>query len=386
MTTQRATKRTAFPFRLLPHFGTLLIAMLIAPACSPEPMAMNAPDPGLPQPPGLQSFYETNPTYTSNAPDDGFWKMSTPESQYLDSGALAAADLALAQIPSSFSLLVIRNGYLVHESYFHGSHARASNNIHSASKSILSALVGIALDRGYLKGLDQTVAELLPNHRMKDAATASITLRNLLAMTSGLSWVEDDTEYDIEQTSNWVQAILDLPVSSKPGSKFNYSTGNAHLLSAILTQATGQPLPDFATRELFAPLGITYEHWGKDPQGIASGGYNFYATPRALARFALMVENGGVSQGRQLVPAAWLDSSLKPQEPASTGYHYGYLYWLPKVGRYQVAEMWGYGGQFAYVIPDADLLVVLTNNTHESYPEPDGDAFVQKYILPAILK
>jgi CubicO group peptidase (beta-lactamase class C family) len=205
-------------------------------------------------------------------------------------------------------------------------------------------------------------------------------------MSSGLEWTEDQTEYSIEKADNWVQAILDLPVTSTPGTQFNYSTGNAHLIAAILTRAAGQPLPAFATAALFDPLGLHFEHWGKDPQGIASGGYNFYVTPRTLARFALMVFGGGQLGGKQLVPASWIASSLKPEEPAHTGYHYGYCYWLPRIAGHAVAKMWGYGGQFAYLIPDANLIVVITNDTAHSYPEPDGDAFVAKYILPAILK
>jgi CubicO group peptidase (beta-lactamase class C family) len=330
------------------------------------------------------SFYEDNPTYHSTAVDDHFWKLSTPEAQGLDEAVLKKATEALGRQPASFSLLIIRNGYLVLEKYFHGSDASCSNNVHSASKSILSALVGIALERGVLKGPDEPLSELLPGYRFKDTETASITLRNLLTMTSGFKWTEDETEYSIEKTPNWVQAILDLPLASAPGTKFNYCTGNTHILSAILTEASGQSTPDFATEMLFQPLGVGFEHWGADPQGIASGGYNFYVTPRVLARFAFMVYNGGTSGGRRIVPAGWLARSISPEGPGDSGYPYGYLYWLPKVSGHAVSKMWGFGGQFAYLIPDADMIVIMTHDTRRDYPEPNGDEFIEKHILPAI--
>jgi CubicO group peptidase (beta-lactamase class C family) len=347
--------------------------------------ALDSPDASTPYPcPAAHGFYDDNLTYVSQVPDDGFWQSATPESQGLDPMALAAAATELSRQSSALSLLVIRNQFLVLEQYFHDSQANQSNNLHSASKCILSALVGIALDRGLLKGIDQTVGELLPRYHMKDAATASITLRNLLTMSSGLAWTEDQTECTIQAAPDWVQAILDLPITSTPGTRFMYSTGNSHLISAILTAATGQSTADFATTTLFQPLGITFEHWGHDPQGISSGGYNFYMTPRSFARFALMVFDQGTLRGQQIIPAAWLVSSIRPEQPPDTGYDYGYYYWLPKIGHRAVAKMWGFGGQLAYLIPSEKMVIVITNDTHQSYPEPDGDTFITTYILPAI--
>lgn len=379
-------------FFLIGLVGLSGLAALTMTACSAPPLASELiPDDEsqdidrMPRRVPKASFYEDNPTYVSRARDDGFFRTATPASQHLDNAMLAQAAHVLSEQKSALSLLIIRNGYLVMERYFNGSHVTHSNNIHSASKSILSALIGIALDRGILKSLDQPLSELLPRHRMKDAATANIKLRHLLSMTSGLDWEEDSTEYTIEKKSDWVQAILDLPLKNAPGTKFNYCTGNTHLLSAILTEASGQATPEFAKEHLFRPLGVTFQHWGKDPQGIASGGYNVYMTPRALARFALMVHSHGKSAGTQIVPADWLANSLKPADPPEDiDYRYGYLYWLPNVAGRSVAKMWGFGGQLAYVLPDDDMIVVMTHDTSHEYPEPDGDEFLRTYILPAI--
>lgn len=392
MITQPRKKASGGKRRLAVPVGSLLLAAAsIQSACrASQPLAEGMPaldsaDAGAPYPcPASPSFYDNNLTYVAPATDDGFWQSTIPATQGLDAATLEAAATALSLQPSAFSLLVIRNDFLVLERYFHGSQGNHSNNLHSASKSILSSLVGIALDRGYLKNLEQTVGELLPRHHMKDAVTASITLRHLLTMASGLAWVEDQTECNIQKAPNWVQAILDLPVTSTLGTQFNYSTGNSHLVSAILTEATGQPTPDFATAALLKPLGISVDHWGKDPQGIASGGYDFYMTPRAFARFALLVFTHGQLKGQQLIPAAWLAGSIRPEEPDRTGYHYGYYYWLPWVGGHAVAKMWGFGGQLAYLIADEHLVVVLTNDTHRNYEEFDGDSFVASSILPAI--
>lgn len=330
------------------------------------------------------SFYEDNPTYTTSSPDGGFWKTSTPEAEGLDASALNNAASQLKVIPSVLSFLVIRHGLLVKEQYFHGSAANHSNNIHSGSKSIISALVGLLLEHGFVQSLDETLGNLLPGINYSEPAKANIKLRDLLTMTAGFDWVEDQTEYDIENKPNWVQAIVDLPLATPPGDVFHYCTGQSHIVSAIITATTKMSTAAFADQYLFKPLGVTVEHWGHDPQCVNSGGYNVYMSPRALAKFAQLILKEGEFNGQPILPKAWVQESLTSKTNVRQGYDYGYYWWLTSMGGLQVKKLWGYGGQLAYVIPSADMVVVITNDTQGSFPEMDGDDIVADYVVPAI--
>lgn len=332
----------------------------------------------------VASFYEDNPTYQDPSSDGGTWPTGTPESQGLDRNLLGEGTRALEKLPHPFSFLVLRHGVLVWEQYFHGSRATDSNNVHSASKSILSALIGIALREKYLSHVDQPIAEILSPKFKLSSAKRKLTLRNLLTMSAGIEWVEDDTEYEIETEPNWCQAILNLPQKSKAGTKFLYSTANTHLLSAILTEATGMSTRAFAEKYLFQSLGVTVEHWGRDPQGYHSGGYNLYLTPRELGRLGQLYLQKGTWKGESLVPEAWVTESWKPHQKKDSIHQYGYLWWQFKVGSQRVNKMWGYGGQFVFAVPDQDLLVVMTADTKDEFPEVDGNAFIAKYVLPAL--
>src|SRR3954468_22022570 len=318
-------------------------------------------------------FYEDNPTYTDPVDDSASWRTSTPAAQDMDPSRLERAATALAELPYTVSFLVIRHETLVFERYFHGSARNQSNNVHSASKSIWGAAIGIAIDQGRIPGADATIASILPKRygAATSLETGTITVRDLLTMTSGTRWNENTTENRIEQTPDWVASTLQLPRAAEPGTRFNYSTGDTHLSSAVLTAATHTSACEFIHENLLAPLGIVAEHWGRDPQGYFSGGYNFYATPRELAKFGLLYLNDGRWQGRQLVPAAWVAASTTNQVDAGAPYSYGYDFWLRDIAGHHVAMAWGYGGQMIYIVKDLDLVVVMTTNTRDF----DQDSF-----------
>jgi CubicO group peptidase (beta-lactamase class C family) len=331
----------------------------------------------------VTSFYEDNPTYHAPLADMGYWPLGTPESQGLDSAVLKEGDKKLESLPQPLSFLVFRKGVLVWERYFHGSRVFHSNNVHSASKSILSALVGIAIREGLLS-LDDTLGELLPRYKLT-AAKKKITVRSLLTMTSGLEWTEDKSEYEIEEENDWIKAILDFPLKSPVGSKFLYSTGNTHVLSALLTESSGVSTCDFAHEHLFDPMGITVEHWGRDPKGYYSGGYNLYLTPRELAKFGQLYLQKGVWEGRPLVEAGWVQASHTAHQTVDAVRSYGYLWWLHQSAKgYAVKKMWGYGGQFVYLVPELELMVVTTADTKDEHAEMDGNDFVERYVLSAL--
>lgn len=330
-----------------------------------------------------RGFYEDNPTYIDPNHEAPAWQTDSPESQGLSSKKLDEAAAQLAALPQPLSLLVLRKGKLVYERYFHGSDKSHANNIHSASKSLISSLIGIAIREGFLEGVDQKISSVLsPKFKFK-GKRETLTVENLLRMSAGFSWTEDETEYDIEVTPNWVQAILDLPLQTKIGATFNYDTGLTHLLSALITESSKRDTCSFAEKYLFGPLNITVKHWGKDPQGYYSGGYNLYLTPRDLMKLGMLFLQDGKWNGKEIVPADWVHRSTQNGIPTdSSDYRYGYLWWLPTVKKHNVAKMWGYGGQFVYIVPDLDLVVVTTADTKKEYAEVDGESLLS-LILPA---
>lgn len=327
-----------------------------------------------------QSFYEANPTYRDTTNDDATWTFATPAQAGLNERLLRTAGDAFAKERYSWSMLVVRHDAIVYERYFHGASKSSSNNIHSASKSIISALMGIAIDKGLIRGVDQPVYEFLPS------APHDLEIRHLLTMSSGIQWTEDNTEYQIEKKKNWVDAILNLPFPTTPGTKFLYSTALTHLMSAILTKATGMSTAEFAKKNLFDKIGIAPEHWGKDPQGINSGGYNFYVTPREMAKFGRLYMHGGNWKGTQVVSQSWVNQALSKQINARPGFDYGFNWWEQTYNGYAVKYAWGYGGQFIYLVPALDMVVVMTTNTTTQDPDFEGASLMKLFILPAASK
>jgi len=381
---------------VIPRFGLRVMAMLsvLASCSSPKPSpstsdagAMAAFDCAAIQGPlSTNRFYEDNPTYLDPVDDSASWTISTPEAQGMDSSRLERASTALADLPYAWSFLVIRRGDLVFERYYHGSAKDRSNNVHSASKSIWGAAVGIAIDQGRLPGVDATIASTLPSRYVAEMApeTRTVKVRDLLTMTSGSRWHEDTTETQVQQTPDWIAATLRLPRAATPGTLFNYSTGDTHLSSAVLASATETTGCEFVHQYLLAPMGIVAEHWGRDPQGYFSGGYNFYVTPRELAKFGLLYLHDGRWNGRQLVPAAWVAASMTNQVDAGAPYSYGYDFWLRDIAGHHVAMAWGFGGQMIYLVKDLDLVVVMTTNTRDFAEDSfDGLSIIEDDVLPA---
>ena len=365
---------------------------LIAACAAPDPSG--GPDPtaaaydcaAIQGPLSTHRFYDDNPTYTDPVDDSASWATAPPAAKGLDAGRLERASAALAALPYTSSFLVIRGDALVFERYYHGSARNRSANVHSASKSIWGAAIGIAIDQGRIPGVDAPIAALLPPRyvAVMSREAKAITVRDLLTMTSGNRWEEDTTEAQIQRTPDWTAALLRLPRAATPGTRFNYDTGDTHLSSAVLTAATGTTACEFIHRNLLAPMGVVAEHWGRDPQGYFSGGYNLYLTPRELAKFGLLYLHDGRWNGRQLVPAAWVRASTTGQVDAGAPYRYGYDFWLRDIAGHHVAMAWGFGGQMVYVVRDLDLVVVLTTNTRDFAQDSfDGVSIVADDVLPA---
>ena len=308
-----------------------------------------------------------------------------------DSALLAAAYARAAELPKLRSLLVDWRGRTVGERYYNGATAAAPANIKSVSKTVIATLVGIAIAEGRIRGVDRTLGELLPTQtRGLDPAKRAITVEDLLTMRAGLQSTSFELYGPFVSSRNWVRYVLARPLVAEPGGPMMYSTGSSHLLSAVLTRATGTSTYRFAARTLARPLGIRARPWTTDPQGIYFGGNEMRMTPREMLAFGrLFVRGGRAPSGVQAVPRAWIDSSWVPRAVSPwSGHAYGYGWWMRDVRGRRVYFAWGYGGQFIYVVPSLELVVVTTSDPNAS--SRDGahldaiHALLDDYLLPAV--
>jgi len=271
---------------------------------------------------------------------------------------------AAAELPRLHSLLVSRHGGLVLERYFNGRRATTLANIKSASKSFISALVGIAISRGQIPGVQSPVAAFLSDQfSSADDPRRQITIEDLLTMRSGLESTSNRNYGAWVTSRNWVRHALSRPLLGEPGAGMRYSTGNTHVLSAILTRATGRSTWQFAQDALAKPLGFSLPQWPRDPQGIYFGGNDMLMTPRQMVAFGELYLNRGRAAGVELIPEAWIQASWVPRGRSDFSEQlYGYGWWIREIAGQQAYYAWGYGGQFIYVIPALDLVVVSTSS------------------------
>lgn len=262
------------------------------------------------------------------------------------------------------TLIVAREGEILVEKGFRGHSTDEPINIKSASKSVIAALVGIAMDKGLLDGPDQKVAPLLPDKLPEDPdpRLGEITIGNLLSMQAGLARTSGGNYGRWVSSRDWVRAALAEPFVGDPGSGMLYSTGNTHLLSAILTRRSGRPTLELA-REWLKPLEeFEITAWERDPQGIYLGGNQMAMTPRSMLAFGELYRNGGRAGGEQVVSPEWIAASWQPR--TRSVFHddlYGYGWFLTEMAGHQVNYAWGYGGQMIYVAPGLGLTVVMTS-------------------------
>ncbi len=276
------------------------------------------------------------------------------------------AALAVAKdLPRLHSLLVSRRGELMLERYYNGARATRPANIKSASKSLISALVGIAIERRLIPSVETPIVTWFPQlAKDRDPVKQTITVEDLLTMRSGLESTSNRNYGAWVQSRNWVQHALARPMLSTPGTQMQYSTGNTHLLSAILSAATKKSTWQFTNETLAGPLGFTLARWPQDPQGIYFGGNDMLMTPRQMLAFGQMYLDRGRVNGRQIVPEAWIDRSFvtRGRSPISDQ-EYGYGWWMRELGGHRAYYAWGFGGQYIFVVPDLDLVVVTTSSS-----------------------
>lgn len=324
------------------------------------------------------SLWEYWPTQT--------WKTTTPEEQGMDSGKL----LEMLKIlhDSDFhvdSVTIVRNGYIVLDSYFYPFPENTKHNLYSCSKSVMSILIGIAIEENWIKDVEQPVLSFFPGKAIAnmDEDKKQMTLENLLTMTTGMA-CEDSYRhgrrglYEMMRSSDWAQHVLDLKMMEPPGEVFEYCNGATYLLSVILQKASGKKALDFARQHLFSPLGITEAYWETNSQGFDLGFAYLRLTPRDMAKIGWLFLNRGKWENRQVVPADWVRESTRRQINAGTlTEYYGYQWWVEK----DFYAAIGWGGQLILVAPEKSIVAVFTGAS------PGGDHImaVQNFFRSHIL-
>jgi CubicO group peptidase (beta-lactamase class C family) len=353
------TQRVAVPSRYSPHslhLSTSLILILTILAsscligCGPSTQELEAVD---------------------YAPLAGHgWQNSTPEAQGLDPMLVAELYHNAEELETLYGLLVIKNGHLIAEKYFNQGSVEQKARIQSATKSVTSTLVGIALAQGCLSSLDQKMLEFYPEvaGRITDPRKKQITVRDMLQMRAGYPWEETHPAlWEGLLSGRYPPLIEEFPLTADPGTKFQYSNLTSNWLGIIVDRACGMHLRSYAERNLFSPLGIEAGEWGTDWEGHNNGCGDLHLTARDMAKFGQLYLADGEYEGNQIIPADWVHDSLRTYSEGAwdnigrfRDIGYGYHWWTARAGDHRVNFAWGHGGQLIVLVDDLDLVVVTT--------------------------
>jgi len=314
------------------------------------------------------------------------WPRSSPEEQGLSSDRLAAMLEAIRQeYRKIHSVLVIRHGVLVLEAYPYPFNAQTRHGVYSVTKSITSALVGIAIGDELLSGVDTPVITYFPSVILDYDRKKDILVENLLAMNSGIEWSEPQHSglsdlWAINEAENPAQYFFDRALVEEPGTVYNYNSGGSHLLSMMVQEVSGETAADFAAQRLFAPLGISDFSWQEDFTGHSQGGTGLELLPVDMAKIGQLYLDGGQWQGNQILPADWVSDSMRVHSVYSPDVSYGYQWWLRAQGDVYAL---GWGGQQIRIFPEQDMVVVFTAGM--SGTGMLHDDLVDTYLIPAVV-
>ncbi|MBN2047309.1 MAG: serine hydrolase [Anaerolineaceae bacterium] len=310
----------------------------------------------------------TNVSYTPTTVN--VFPVSTPEEQGLDPDLVSQLFAKAAEIETAYHLMVFKNGYLVAEDTFNN-YAGAQENTHSVTKSFTSALVGIAIEEGCITGVDQKMMDFFPEYKdqIDDPRKFDITIQQMLQMRAGFPWEESNSElFDLLVTGFHTDTFVHVPLVRDPGTDSEYSNLTPHILGIIVARACGTDLASFAQEHLFDPLGITPGFWQTDWDGNHLGFADLHLSAVDMAKFGLMMSNDGMYDGQQIVPADWVEESLKLYSKRTWKIRvgrnwkdngYSYQWWSIKAGNYRYHLAWGHGGQQIIIVDDLDLVAVI---------------------------
>jgi CubicO group peptidase (beta-lactamase class C family) len=360
----------------------------------------------------IAAFAQSPPDCGAPAAVADGWDVATPDAVGLDLATLCEIgprfqDRTEANV---HSVLVARHGKLVYERYFTGSderlghsigkitfNAETKHDLRSITKSVVSLVLGIAIGKGQIAGVDQPVLPLLPEYAdLRSPQKDQITLRDLLTMSQGLAWNEDlpysdpaNSEEQMDTAPDPVRYTLSRPVETPSGQLFNYSGGSAIIIGRLLRKATGQPIDAYARTELFAPLGITEFEWFPVASGEPAAASGLRLRPRDTAKLGQLVLDHGAWHGKQVVPADWIATATAPHINASLLWFYGYQFWLGRSLLHEREIEWslglGYGGQRLFIVPALDMVVLVHAGLYHSPIQGAVPLTVlNRYVLPAL--
>lgn len=331
------------------------------------------------------------------------WRSSIPEAHGLDGAGLSHLATLIREgerFPDLHSLLVVRNGHLVVEEYFAGYEAEKLHTLQSVSKSFTSAAIGIAIARGDIASVRGPVLGFFPDLEgieHVDDRKRAMTLEDLLTMRSGTDYHErgpGSPHYELNALPvGWTEFVLGRPMVTDPGTTFQYDSGGVILMSAILEARTGGHADAYLAEHLFAPLGIEDRFWARNAEGHPHTGGGLWLRPRDMAKLGLLYLHGGRWEDQQILPAAWVASSTRRHVTFSrihgnmTGY--GYLWWVMRPdpegdGETEIFAACGFRAQYIFVVPEHDMVVVVTGGTQNETDQNRPREFLYSHILPAV--
>ena len=342
------------------------------------------------------------PINTVDQEDD--WLVSTPEEQEMSSEILKSMNDSIHENNYLIdSIIILRNGYCVFEEYPRPMtyNQESLHHLFSVTKSFTSALIGIAIQDGFITGVDQKILDIFSDRVFEnvDSRKQNITIEHLLTMTPGIDWNEHEFPYSdprndwlkMSHSEDTIDYVLDKNMTSEPGTRWYYNTGASQVLSGIIEKTTGTSTSNYAKENLFDPLGITDFYWATDNQGLCFGGTQLYLKPRDMAKFGQLYLNEGRWNEEQIIPQDYVNNSLDPSNPLflypnpnSTNFKYGY-HWMVNINPRIYAAL-GSQEQSIFILPDADLVVVMTASIESSNDSLPTDYFLSNFIIPSILE
>lgn len=317
---------------------------------------------------------------------DELWRVSTPEAQGMDSRILLKMFRTYGNLGR---IVIIRNGYLVtdyNQTYLQND----IHHIHSCTKSIISALVGIAIDEGYIKGINQNVWTFLSERQREihDEHWRGLTLGHLLTMTSGMEWTDSGRPTDSDKmirTRDWVGYILNRRFAADPGQVWNYNSGNSQLISVMLQKATGRTAQDYADEKIFNPLGIHEVCWWTDPQGHSTAGWGLHLSTFDMAKLGYLFLRNGQWKESRIIPVNWVKASTQSHVSVKSGFGkgfgYGYQWWVYSGLSFYAYKAWGSLGKHSVMvimIPETDMVIVMTGENSSD------KTMLTSFILPSV--
>ena len=329
------------------------------------------------------------------------WPVASPSSQGMNAALLEdlTDELAAGNLGLVSSMLIVRHGHLVYDEYFMGMSSDHLHNCYSVTKSFASALIGIARDRGAIGELSTSLLSFFPEYPLvenNDEWKRAITLEHALQMRTGIEWDEWSVNYAnpdnpvtaLYSSGDWIKHMLDRPMGSEPGTEFVYNTGVTVLLSGVLQNSVGISAETYAQMVLLDPMGIHQWDWYTGPNGVTDTGGGLLLRPRDMAKFGYLYLHDGVWEptGERLIPAAWVHTSTQRYTEWESGGGYGYQWWIlaAQVGgetiRFPYAVGWG--GQRIYVVPQLDMVVVMTAEGYNDEPSHRWEILFD-YVFPS---